>query len=80
MERPKLARVAATSTSDVTDRDFQKVYQDVRTHIDVGLQLYMYSARRKSTDARFHDLFVLLDSLVNTVGEHQKTLSDGAPR
>ena len=61
-----------------TDRDNDKVFHDIQKQIDVGLQLY--SARRKSTDERFHDIFVTLDSLVTAVGEQHRTLSEGAPR
>ena len=72
------ARATAVPISGITEKDFRKVFRDVGTHISVGLKLY--GSRRKDTDARFHDLFVSLDSLLRAVSEHQKTLSEGSPR
>lgn len=63
----------------IVDREyegFRKIFRDLRLHVDVGLKLYQ--ARRNDSDARFHDLFQMLDSLLGPAQKHQQTLAQRA--
>ena len=63
----------------IVDREyegFRKIFRDLRLHVDVGLKLYQ--ARRNESDARFHDLFQMLDSLLGPAQKHQQTLAQSA--
>jgi len=55
---------------------FKKNFRDLRMHVDVGLKFY--HARRTDSDARFHDVFELLNSLLGPTQEHQQKLAQRA--
>ena len=64
-----------------TDRDFkgfEKIFRDLRLHVDVGLKLYQ--ARRTDTDIRFLELFETVASLLTPTEQHQQALAQGAPK
>ena len=63
---------------DVEKINFKKLFRDVRMHIDVGVKLYQ--AKRTDSDARFHDLFESLDSLLGSIQKSQEILSKGCSR
>ena len=63
---------------DVERINFRKLFRDVRMHVDVGLKLYQ--AKRTDSDARFHDLFESLDSLLVATQKSQEVLSSGCSK
>lgn len=63
---------------DVERINFNKLFRDLRMHIDVGVKLYQ--AKRTESDARFHDLFESLSNLLVLVQKSQGVLSKGCPK
>lgn len=71
---PADATVLAT---DEGEGGLRKALCDVRALVDDGLAFY--GQRRTETHSRFHDLFALLDVLLDAVNGHQQRLAEGAP-
>ena len=63
---------------DVERINFSKLFRDLRMHIDVGVKLYQ--AKRTDSDAKFHDLFESLNSLLRSIQGSQEVLSKGCPK
>ena len=58
--------------------ELPEILADIRQHVDKGLK--QYQARKKDTEARFHELFETLDGLLPAVEKHQAILAQGAHR
>lgn len=74
---PSAPAEAPALATEEGEGSLKEVLRDVRALVDDGLAFY--GPGRSDNHARFHDLFSLLDVLLDAASGHQRRLAEGAP-